>query len=105
MVNLGKFDPQNYQTTCYYRQGNELLSPESCVVTLEFDHPEHGLTWKIVTRSGQTHHYRNQGTGVELWSHLAQQWLKVNHVDWFPGQEKVLCWDNFCAEWEALPLD
>lgn len=105
MVNLGESDPQTYQTTCYQRQGDELLSPQSCTVTLEFDHPEHGLTWQILTRSGQKHHYRNRGTGVELWSHLTQQWLKVEQVDWFPGQTKILCWDNFCAEWSELPLD
>lgn len=105
IVNLGESNLQNYQTICYQRQGDKLLSPENCTLTIEFDHPENGLTWEIVAISGQRHHYRNRGKGIELWSHLTQQWFKVDQVDWFPGKDKILCWDNFCAEWSELPLD
>ncbi|GBF78879.1 hypothetical protein [Aphanothece sacrum] len=106
MTNIGAVNRENnYQTTCYRRQGNQLLSPESCQVTMEFEHPENGLNWKIVTRSGQVHHYRNLGTGIQLWSHLSHQWVNVKQTDWFPEQEGILCWDDFCADWRELPLD
>ena len=105
MVNLRESNLQNHQTICYQRQGDKLSFPENCTLTIEFEDPENGLTWEIVARSGQRYHYRNNGKGIELWSHLKQQWFKVDQVDWFPGKEKVLCWDNFCAEWSELPLD
>lgn len=94
-----------YQTTCYQRQGNQLVNPQSCTVTMQFDHPENGLNWKIVTRRGQVYHYRNPGTGIELWSHLTQQWVNVTETNWLTTQEGILCWDNFCADWRQLPLD
>jgi hypothetical protein len=106
LANLTTVSQDNtYQTTCYHLQANQLLNPQSCVVTLEFEHPENGLDWKIVTLSGEVHHYRNLGTGIELWSHLAQQWTPVKLTDWFPDKEGILCWDNFCADWREIPLD
>lgn len=105
MVNLGESSLHTYQTICYQRQEDKLSSPENCTLTIEFDHPENGLAWEIVARSGQRYYYRNNGEGIELWSHLTQQWFKVERVHWFPDREKILCWDNFCAEWSELPLD
>ncbi|HAC64863.1 MAG TPA: hypothetical protein DCF68_15360 [Cyanothece sp. UBA12306] len=97
-------EPQNYQTNCYQRLEDKLSSPEGCQVTMQFNHPDNGLDWQIVTFSGQKYHYRNQGMGIEIWSDRQQKWSKVTKVDWFPGQEGVLCWDDFCADWRDLPL-
>ena len=94
-----------YQTTCYQRQGTELVNAQTCTVTLQYEHPENGLDWKIVTLSGEVYHYRNLGVGIELWSHLTQQWTPVNITDWFPEKEGILCWDDFCADWREIPLD
>ncbi|MEA5532702.1 hypothetical protein [Crocosphaera sp. XPORK-15E] len=106
LANLTAVSEENiHQTTCYDRQGNQLVNSQSCTVTMEYDHPENGLNWKIVTRSGEVHHYRNPGTGIELWSHLNQAWVKVQETDWFPEKEGILCWDDFCADWRELPLD
>lgn len=94
-----------YQTTCYQRQGDQLVNTQTCTVTLQYEHPENGLDWEIVTLSGEVYHYRNLGTGIELWSDLTQQWTPVQITDWFPEKEGVLCWDNFCADWREIPLD
>ena len=98
-------EENSYQTTCYQRQSDQLVSPQSCTVTMQFDHPENGLDWKIVTRSGQVHHYRNLGTGIESWNHLTQKWVKVKEIDWHSTQQGILCWDDFCADWRDIPLD
>ena len=87
-----------YQTTCYQRQVNQLVNPQACTVTLQYD-------WEIVTLSGEVYHYRNLGAGIELWSDLTQQWTPVKITDWFPEKEGILCWDNFCADWREIPLD
>ncbi len=105
MANLGMSNLQTYQTTCYQRFKDELLSPQSCTVTMQFDHPENGLDWQIIILSGQKYHYRNQGMGIEIWSDVGQKWSKVEQVDWFPYKEGILCWDDFCADWRELPLD
>ncbi|MEM8777347.1 MAG: hypothetical protein AAGF26_00455 [Cyanobacteria bacterium P01_G01_bin.49] len=106
LTNLAAVSEENtYQTTCYHRQDNQLVDPQSCTVIMQFEHPDHGLNWKIITRSGQVHHYRNQGTGIELWSHLGQEWLKVQTIDWVSSQKGILCWDDFCADWREIPLD
>ena len=94
-----------YKTICYQLQDNELVNAENCTVTLQYEHPENGLNWKIVTLSGKVHHYRNLGTGIERWNDPTQQWTPVNITDWFPNKEGVLCWDNFCADWREIPLD
>jgi hypothetical protein len=96
---------QDYQTFCYGRQGNQLVGKENCTVTVTFDHPRNGLDWRIVTRSGRVRHYRNRGEGIELWSQKLQKWVPVVDNDWFSLEDAILCWDDFCADWQGLPLD
>ena len=106
LANLTIVNQDNtYQTTCYHLQDDQLVNPQGCTVTLEFEHPENGLNWKIVTLNGEVYHYRNLGQGIELWSHLAQQWTPVQLTNWFPDKERILCWDTFCADWQDIPLD
>ena len=105
MANQAIAQVQDYQTTCYKRQGNQLVSKENCRVTMELDHPTNGLDWRILTRSGQVWHYRNRNEGIERWSQKTKKWVPVADTDWFSIEEAILCWDDFCAEWKELPLD